>query len=109
MTREPDVPLLVIASGSQIKLEFETLKANISRRSFTYRLNGFMLDSRAGLNLGEGGIKFRGLLYSHLVEFSLKLYYMALTEIDFQISCFHGPLNERFPTWALESQILIAS
>ena len=35
MAREPGVALLVIASGSQIKLEFETLKAQyISRKLY---------------------------------------------------------------------------
>ena len=77
--------LLMIASVSQIKLAFETLKAKFSRGSITYRLNGFVLYSRAGLNLTEGGNKFRGSSYSHLVQFSLKIYYMDLTEIYFQI------------------------
>ena len=37
----------------------------------------------------------RGLLYSHLVEFSLKIYYMALIEIDFLIFCFLGSLSQK--------------
>ena len=42
------------------------------------------------------------LLYSHLVEFSLKIYYMGHTEIYFRIFCVHGSLSQkRFPTPAI--------
>ena len=37
----------------------------------------------------------RGLLYSHLVEFSLKIYHMAFIEIDFLIFCFLGSLSQK--------------
>ena len=50
MDREPDVALLMIAPGSHIKLELETLKSQY----FSRKLNGFVLHLHAGLNLAEG-------------------------------------------------------
>ena len=49
MARESGVALLMLASGSQIKLELKLWKHNISRGYFTYRCNVFVLHSRVGL------------------------------------------------------------
>ena len=54
MARQPGVALLMIASGSQIKLEFETLKAQYFSRKLYNMLNVFMRHGLAGPNVAEG-------------------------------------------------------
>ena len=53
MAREPGVALLMIAFGSQIKLEFETMKAQYFSRKLYLYVEWFRVHSRVGLNLAE--------------------------------------------------------